>query len=181
MSRPSRARRIGQPWSWGGGLAFLVCALPLLASAESAQAGGGAARKIFKPQVPMLTQMRLLGTASVGREVVVDLQVQSLVTAPLLRIVFQLPDGLRLSSATDTFVDTIARGETKHFQIRVVLADASAHEIIGTASLEFPDGSRLAQAASLTIQAGQQQTSQTGAPVLKQSRDHENVIEFKAE
>ena len=155
--------------------------MPLLAGAASAQAGADAARKIFKPQVPILTQMTLLGTASVGREAVVDLQVQSLITAPRLRIAFQLPDGLRLSSGTDTFVDTISRGETRHFQIRVVLPDASAYEIIGTASLEFPDGSRLARAASLTIQAGQQQTSQTGPPILKQSRDHENVIEFKAE
>ncbi len=117
MRRPSRARRICQLWIWGGSFTLLVCAMPLFAGAESAQAVADAARKIFKPQVP----------------------------------------------------------------IRVVLPDASAHEIIGTASLEFSDGSRLARAASLTIQAGQQQTSQTGPPILKQSRDHENVIEFKAE
>ena len=135
----------------GGSLALLVCTIPLLAGAESAQAGADAARKIFKPQVPIVTQMTLLGTAFVGREAVVDLQVQSLITAPTLRIAFQLPDGLRLSSGTDTFVDTISRGEIRHFQIRVVLPDASAYEIIGTASLEFPDGSRLARAASLTI------------------------------
>ena len=129
----------------------------------------------------MLTQMTLLSPPVVGGEVVVDLQVQSLITAPVLRIAFQLPDGLRLSSGTGTFVDIISGGETKHFQIRVVLPDASAHEIIGTASLEFPAGSRLARAASVTIQAGQQQPSQTGPATLKQSRDHENVIEFKAE
>ena len=154
MRRPSRASRICQLWIWGGSLALLVCAIPLLAGAESAQEGGGASRKIFKPQAPILTQMTLLGTPFVGREVVVDLQVQALITAPMLRITFQLPDGLRLSSGTDTLVDTISRGETKHFQIRVVLPDASAHEIIGTASLEFPDGSRLARAASVTIQIG---------------------------
>src|SRR5262249_18767484 len=177
MRRPSRARRICQLWNWGGSLALLVCALPLLAGTASAQSGAGAASKIFKPQVPILTQMTLLGTPLVGTETVVDLQVQALLTAPLLRIVFQLPDGLRLSSGTDTFVDSIARGETKHFQIRVVLSDASAHKIIGTASLEFPDGSRLARAASLTIQPGQQQTSQTAPPILKQSHTHHNVIE----
>jgi hypothetical protein len=181
MRRPSRARRICQPWVWGGSLALLVCTIPFLAYAESAQEGGGASRQIFKPQMPILTQMTLLSTPFAGGEAVVDLQVHSLITAPLLRIAFQLPDGLRLSSGTDTFVDAIASGETKHFQIRVVLSDASAHEIIGTASLEFPDGSRLARAASLTIQAGQPQTSQTGSSILKQSRDHENVIEFKAE
>jgi len=181
MRRPSRASRIWQLWIWGGGLFILVCAIPLLAGAESAQAGAGAPRKIFKPQVPILTQMTLLSTPFVGGEAVVDLQVQSLITAPMLRISFQLPDGLRLTSGTDTFVDTISRGETRHFQLRVVLPDANAHEIIGTASLEFPDGSRLARAASLTIQAGQQQTSQPGPPILKKSRDHENVIEFKAD
>ena len=78
-------------------------------------------------------------------------------------------------------MDTIAKGETKHFQIRFVLPDANAYEIIGTAILEFPDGARLARAASLTVQAGQQQTSQTAPPILKKSRDHENIIEFKAD
>ncbi len=181
MRRPSRVSRLGQLWIWGGRLCLLVCTLTLLGHSESASEGSSIPTKIFKPQMPLLTQMALLGRLFIGREAVVDLQVQALLDAPTLRIAFKLPDGLRLRSGTDTFVDTIAKGETKHFQVRFVLPDASTYEIIGTATLEFPDGARLARAASLTIQAGQQQTSQTGPPVLKKSRDHENIIEFKAD
>ena len=181
MRRPSRVSRLGQFGIWDGSLCLLVCAMTLLGHSESASEGSRIPTKLFKPQVPLLTQMALVGRPFIGREAVIDLQVQSLLDAPTLRIAFTLPDGLRLSSGTDTFVDTIAKGETKHFQIRFVLPDASAYVIIGTATLEFPDGARLARAASFTIQAGQQQTSHTGPPVLKKSRDHENVIEFKAD
>jgi hypothetical protein len=181
MRRPSRVSGLGQFWIWGGSLCLLVCTITLLGHSESAHEGSSIPTKIYKPQVPLLTQMALVGRLFIGREAAVDLQVQSLLDAPTLRIAFKLPDGLRLSSSTDTFVDTIAKGETKHFQIRFVLPDANAYEIIGTATLELPDGARLARAASLTIQAGQQQTSQTEPPVLKKSRDHENIIEFKAD
>ena len=180
MDRHDLKEKLFKIFDWRAGLFIIAFALPLLGGLDEMQQAIGGPDKSSKPQPALSVQMTLLNSPAVGQEAVVDLEVKTLADAPQIRISFQLPAELSLTGGTETIVSTMSKGETKHFQIRFIVPDDKAHEIIASAAIEFPDGSKMAKAAALTINPGQSEKPKA-PPVLKKSRDNENVIEFKAQ
>lgn len=106
-----------------------------------------------KPQAPI--ELRLSATPSTheGRVAEVTLHVRPLVDAPKIRVAFVLPEGVALIDGDDVWEGTLTGGESRDVRISVRAPDREAYVIIGSATIHYPDGTRLGGSAAVTVRS----------------------------
>ena len=117
-------------------------------SLASAVAPAGAATK---PQAPI--EISLSASPSVAHERVAEitLHVRPLVDAPSIRVAFILPDGVAVVKGDEAWEGALARGESRDLRISIKVPDHESYVILGSATIQYPDGARLGGSAAVTV------------------------------
>ena len=111
------------------------------------------ARGAAKPQAPIELHLSAVPLADERRVAEVTLHVRPLVDAPKIRVAFILPDGVALAGGDDVWEGALANGESRDLRISVTMPDREAYVIIGSATIQYPDGARLGGSAAVTVRS----------------------------
>ncbi len=136
--------------------------------------------KVFpaKAKIPIDLDIYIDGVYQVGGELVITVTTKPLLPAPKIKIAINLPDGLELKSGEIAWEGSMSRGEEKDIEVSVKVIKEGIFEVIGIASIEYPDGSRLVKSASGTIEVGKfQKPNQPG--IRKKDGKGREIIEFE--
>lgn len=131
-----------------------------------------------KAKVPIDVEIYIDGLYQVGGDLVITLTTRPLLPAPKIKISIGLPEGLELKAGETAWEGSMSKGEEKDLEISVRILKEGHMEVVGVASIEYPDGARLVKSASGTIEVGQYQKS-TPPGVKKRDRRGQEIIEFE--
>lgn len=131
-----------------------------------------------KAKVPIDVEIYIDGIYQVGGELVITLTTRPLLPAPKIRIVIILPEGLELKAGETAWEGSMSKEEEKDLEISVRILKEGHMEVVGVASIEYPDGSRLVKSASGAIEVGKYKKS-IPPGVKKRGRSGQEIIEFE--
>lgn len=131
-----------------------------------------------KAKIPIDMEIYIDGVYQVGGELVITVTTRPLLPAPKIKIAINIPDGLELNSGEITWEGSMSRGEEKDIEVSVKVIKEGLFEVIGIASIEYPDGSRLVKSASGTVEVGKFQKPNLPGIRKKDGKGRE-IIEFE--
>lgn len=111
------------------------------------------ASEAAKPQAPIEISLSASLAAGARRVAEVTLHVRPLVDAPKIRVAFILPDGVTILGGEDTWEGSLAKGESRDLRISIRVPDHEAYVVIGSATIQYPDGARLGGSAAVTVRS----------------------------
>ena len=156
-------------WRWlKNTLVFAILSLSLL-PAETFPA---------KAKIPIDLDIYIDGVYQVGGELVITVTTRPLLPAPKIKISINLPEGLELKAGEISWEGSMSKGEERDIEVSVKILKEGLFDVIGVASIEYPDGSRLVKSTSGTIEVGQyKKPEQPG--IVKKDRKGREIIEFE--
>ncbi len=104
-----------------------------------------------KPQAPIEVSLSAAPSAAHERVAEVTLHVRPLVDAPAIRVAFILPDGVAVMNGDETWEGALAQGESRDLRVSIKVPDREVYVILGSATIQYPDGARLGGSAAVTI------------------------------
>lgn len=131
-----------------------------------------------KAKIPIDMDIYIDGVYQVGGDLVITVTTRPLLPAPKIKIAINLPDGLELKAGETAWEGSMSKGEERDLEVSVRILKEGLLEVIGVASIEYPDGSRLVKSASGQIQVGQYKKSIPPGGKKKDRKDQE-IIEFE--
>jgi len=152
-----------------------------------------------KPQVPVVVRLSMQDIPSLGGTVHLTLEVKPLMDAPLIRMGFILPEGLEIVSGQSSWIGQMGQGEIKTLEIMARIGDEKRYIVQGMATLQQQEGRSYTGVDSLVIDLERKGRTQIGIdtltpdpesqdrekgqsnPIIKKSRDHKDVMEFKGQ
>lgn len=133
---------------------------------------------LAKAKVPIDMEMYIDGVYQIGGELVITLTTKPLLPAPKIKIAINLPEGIELRTGETVWEGSMSKGEEKDLEVSARILKEGSLEIVGVASIEYPDGSRLAKSTSDTIEVGQfKKPAQPGTK--KRDRKGQEIIELE--
>ncbi len=131
-----------------------------------------------KTKIPIDLDIYIDGVYQVGGELVITVTTRPLLPVPKIKIAINIPDGLELKAGEIAWEGSMSKGEERDLEVTVKILKEGRFEVMGIASIEYPDGSRLVKSASGTIEVGQyQKPKQPG--IRKKDRKCQEIIEFE--
>ncbi|MEK7871065.1 MAG: hypothetical protein AAB244_01615 [Nitrospirota bacterium] len=131
-----------------------------------------------KAKIPIDIDIYIDGVYKVGGEIVITVTTRPLLPAPKIKIAINLPEGLELKAGETTWEGSMSKEEERDIEVSVKILKEGLFDVIGVASIEYPDGSRLVKSASGTIEVGQyKKPEQPG--IEKKDRKGREIIEFE--
>lgn len=131
-----------------------------------------------KAKIPIELDIYIDGVYQVGGELVITVTTRPLLPAPKIKISINLPEGLELKAGDIDWEGSMSKGEEKDLEVSVKVIKEGFFEVMGVASIEYPDGSRLVKSASGTIEVGKFQKPNPPG-INKKDRKGQEIIEFE--
>lgn len=144
----SRLCNLGLQGQW---ISLVVVLMAALAAGSSPFLAVAPADAATKPQAPIEISLSTSPSAVHERMAEVTLHVRPLVDAPTIRVAIILPDGVAVVTGNEAWEGALAKGESRDLRISIKAPDREAYVILGSATIQYPDGAHLGGRAAVTV------------------------------
>lgn len=132
------------------------------------------------PTAPI--NVRLTGPEhpQVGIPFLVTFSVTPLIDAPQIRIIFKFPEGVDVVEGSTEHLLSMEKGETKEFEITVVIPAVGRYQFIAGASIEIDPATKLGANTDLIIEIPAPQPPAQQSPKIRErfkTKEGESVME----
>ncbi len=131
-----------------------------------------------KPIAPLIVNLSGPKTGFVSGQNTLVLTIQPLIDSDVMRIEWELPDGISLVEGETSFMRHIISGQIENFSLKVLIHDEKRYEVKVWVRLILDNGKEISQGATLIIDIGEPEKvvkpfrSETGS-------NGEGIIEYQ--